>query len=175
MEVGEKYEYGFCLLRDLKDRQGLNFTHVSYDIACQFKKSAIRKCPNSQTVFGVPSFHAHAHTSECLFKNSVSYTQGFGRVDGEMVERVWAWVLPAYHFLSQMSVTNRNIHLSFIFDALSLERNSKLFHLLTDWFRKATGFAMHHFQSLNSIFKALEAANREFHLIGRNAHVTSII
>ncbi|KAJ8487283.1 hypothetical protein ONZ45_g14392 [Pleurotus djamor] len=102
LQVGERYanmDYCFgSLLRHYDPRLNLL---VSYDIACQWGKSAIdrlgrlpplvRATLRSDKIrFAIPKLHIHSHTKYCQQTYSLNYLPGVGRTDGEGIEQPWA-------------------------------------------------------------------------------------
>ena len=78
---------------------------VSYDIACQWRvyfPKRMEKMPERlrldltkiTLMFALPVWHAAAHERSCQLKNSLTYTDGVGRTDGEGIERRWWWIQP---------------------------------------------------------------------------------
>lgn len=76
---------------------------ISYDIACQWKLNLARridKLPEhlrvplafvvSSFIFGIPKFHAPAHSIPCAIPHSLNLMPGVGRTDGEGIERNWS-------------------------------------------------------------------------------------
>ena len=76
---------------------------ISYDIACQWKinlPSRIVKLPDhlclpltviaSSFIFGIPKFHAPAHSTVCALPHSLNLMPGVGRTDGKGIERSWS-------------------------------------------------------------------------------------
>ena len=76
---------------------------ISYDIACQWKLNLpkrIAKLPEhlrvplavvaSSFLFGIPKFHAPAHSTSCAIPHSLNLMPGVGRTDGEGIERNWS-------------------------------------------------------------------------------------
>ena len=78
---------------------------LTYDIVCQWSKhfrarAALFPDPYARRVadvglhlsFGIPKFHLPAHGSKCQGIYSLNYLLGWGRVDGEGIERLWSWM-----------------------------------------------------------------------------------
>ncbi|KAJ7824872.1 hypothetical protein B0H14DRAFT_2369302 [Mycena olivaceomarginata] len=76
---------------------------ISYDIACQWKinlPSRAAKIAETTDLstrldqyeirYALPVWHAAVHEVTCQTQNSLSYTEGMGRTDGEGIERTWA-------------------------------------------------------------------------------------
>ncbi|KAJ7627924.1 hypothetical protein DFH06DRAFT_1338758 [Mycena polygramma] len=81
---------------------------ISYDIACQWKKSFPEpnekmpkelRLPLSKFTMqcALPVWHAGLHNEDCQDDNSLSFKPGVGKSDGEGVERVWSVLNPASH------------------------------------------------------------------------------
>ncbi|KAK7050374.1 hypothetical protein R3P38DRAFT_2763610 [Favolaschia claudopus] len=74
---------------------------ISYDVACQWQVNFPRRMEEMpenlrldltiiQVLFALPVWHAMAHERSCQVQNSLTYTAGVGRTDGEGIERVWS-------------------------------------------------------------------------------------
>ncbi|KAJ8496340.1 hypothetical protein ONZ45_g12490 [Pleurotus djamor] len=102
LQVGERYanmDYCFgSLLRHYDPRLNLL---VSYDIACQWGKDAVKRIgrlpplvrsmiTGDKIRFAIPKLHIHSHTKYCQETYSLNYLPGVGRTDGEGIERPWA-------------------------------------------------------------------------------------
>ncbi|KAK7017442.1 CxC2 domain-containing protein [Favolaschia claudopus] len=77
------------------------FLAISYDIACQWRiyfPTRMEKVPERlrldltkmTVLFALPVWHAAAHERSCQAQNSLTYTKGVGRTDGEGIERTWS-------------------------------------------------------------------------------------
>lgn len=76
---------------------------LSYDVACKYsvnfkkrvmpadesKTALLDNCP-PQITFLVPKFHLEGHVKECADRYSFNFTEGVGRMSGELVETPWA-------------------------------------------------------------------------------------
>ena len=91
-------DYAIC--NALKyNSQGLSSALVIYDIGCQWiihfmdrlRKSTHLTIPDvMKLVVAVGKFHLSAHVQECFVKYSLNFIQGSGRLDGEILETLWA-------------------------------------------------------------------------------------
>ncbi|KAK6977639.1 CxC2 domain-containing protein [Favolaschia claudopus] len=74
---------------------------ISYDIACQWRIYFPKRMENMPErlrldltkitlLFALPVWHAAAHERSCQAQNSLTYTKGVGRTDGEGIERTWS-------------------------------------------------------------------------------------
>ncbi|KAK7061183.1 hypothetical protein R3P38DRAFT_2493808, partial [Favolaschia claudopus] len=103
LQKGERYaNMDYILLSALLGVTAM-FLAISYDIACQWRikfPQRMREMPERlqldltkiTVLFALPVWHAAAHERNCQVQNSLSYTAGVGRTDGEGVERVWSRV-----------------------------------------------------------------------------------
>ncbi|KAK7023733.1 CxC2 domain-containing protein [Favolaschia claudopus] len=77
------------------------FLAISYDIACQWRIYFPRRMEQMPErlrldltkitlLFALPVWHAAAHERSCQAQNSLTYTKGVGRTDGEGIERTWS-------------------------------------------------------------------------------------
>ncbi|KII83424.1 hypothetical protein PLICRDRAFT_180503 [Plicaturopsis crispa FD-325 SS-3] len=115
LQKGEKYanmDYIFASLMRRHDDADLKKV-VSYDIACQWSKhlhARLEKLPSEvqpnlptgSLHFGIPKLHIHGHKIECQCKFSLHNMTGVGRVCGEAIERVWAWMGGAANSTKEM-------------------------------------------------------------------------
>ncbi|KAK6996611.1 CxC2 domain-containing protein [Favolaschia claudopus] len=74
---------------------------ISYDVACQWRvnfRERMEDMPEHlqldlaqiAVLFALPVWHASAHERKCQTQNSLTYTRGVGRTDGEGIERFWS-------------------------------------------------------------------------------------
>lgn len=74
---------------------------ITYDIFCHWFPGLLERLhgygkelpfplPQGNIVGGVPKFHLAAHREECYIRYSLNNLSGFGRLDGEALERIWA-------------------------------------------------------------------------------------
>ncbi|KAJ7492940.1 hypothetical protein B0H11DRAFT_2228263 [Mycena galericulata] len=106
LQKGERYSnMDFILLSALAGFTLMLLT-ISYDIACQWKKSFPErnaKMPKEIRLHlehftyqcALLVWHAGSHNEECQDDNSLSFKPGVGKSDGEGVERVWSVLNPA--------------------------------------------------------------------------------
>ncbi|KAF7313213.1 CxC2 domain-containing protein [Mycena kentingensis (nom. inval.)] len=73
--------------------------------------------------FALPVWHAAAHEEECQMANSLSYTRGVGRTDGEGIERTWAVLNTMSYATKEMSLPNRLDSLEDKVDRINFEKN----------------------------------------------------
>lgn len=83
---------------------GIKDLVVSYDIACKYSINFLKRVcntaypllpPNVQElvslVWLVGKFHLAGHKEECQRFFNFNYTQGVGRMSGELVETIWSY------------------------------------------------------------------------------------
>lgn len=81
----------------------VNELRITYDIACQWSRNLIHRTegfgdqvfsrlvqPGLHVRFGIPKFHLPAHGDKCQSTFSLNLVDGWARVDGEAIERVWS-------------------------------------------------------------------------------------
>ncbi|KAF7318155.1 CxC2 domain-containing protein [Mycena chlorophos] len=98
----------------------------AYDIACQwmvhfFERLEVIKARACQ--FGLPVWHAGAHELKCRAQLALAYLLGFGKTDGEAMERVWALLNPAAWATKEMGEGARHDVLEDKIDHLNWEKN----------------------------------------------------
>ncbi|KAK7002264.1 CxC2 domain-containing protein [Favolaschia claudopus] len=103
LQKGERYaNMDYILLSSLLGLTAM-YLAISYDIACQWRikfPQRMKEMPERlrldlaklTVLFALPVWHAAAHERNCQVQNSLSYTVGVGRTDGEGIERVWSRV-----------------------------------------------------------------------------------
>ncbi|KAK7052398.1 CxC2 domain-containing protein [Favolaschia claudopus] len=101
LQKGERYSnMDYIVLSALLGILAL-FLAISYDIACQWRiyfPTRMQKVPERlrldltkmTLLFALPVWHAAAHERSCQAQNSLTYTKGVGRTDGEGIERMWS-------------------------------------------------------------------------------------
>lgn len=91
---------------------------ASYDVSCQWFKNFWKRMkdipaslhlplPPSSLLFKVPMFHLASHQDKCQPPFSFHFTKWIGRVNGEGVERLWAWLKGAGPSTVEMGPGNR--------------------------------------------------------------------
>lgn len=96
-------DYSIGTVIGKQQQQGHRMHGITYDIFCQwFPKFQERlasyapfvdvQLPIQGLTGGIPKFHMAAHRDECYIRYSLNNTHGFGRMDGEALERTWAFL-----------------------------------------------------------------------------------
>ncbi|KIP01314.1 hypothetical protein PHLGIDRAFT_55306, partial [Phlebiopsis gigantea 11061_1 CR5-6] len=91
---------------------------ATYDIACQYftnfwsRMSVLPshmhlKIPRSNVAVKVPKAHLEVHQTSCHGPFSLNWTWGAGMLDGEGVERLWAWLNKAASSVKEMGASAR--------------------------------------------------------------------
>ncbi|KAJ7687974.1 hypothetical protein B0H16DRAFT_1753198 [Mycena metata] len=136
LQKGERYaNMDYILLSALLGITLVALT-ISYDIACQWKinlatrAAKIEKDADLSTrledfeiQFALPVWHAAAHEVTCQMENSLSYTAGVGRTDGEGIERTWAILNPLGFSTKEMGAGARHDVLENKVDHINWEKN----------------------------------------------------
>ncbi|KAJ7643850.1 hypothetical protein FB45DRAFT_736350 [Roridomyces roridus] len=136
LQKGERYaNMDYILLSVLMGVSVLGLA-ISYDIACQWKvnlrgraKVISATTPIStdldkfEVQYGLPVWHAAAHETSCQTENSLSYSQGVGRTDGEGIERTWAVLNPVGFSTKEMGAGARHDQIENKIDHLNFEKN----------------------------------------------------
>ncbi|KAJ7040106.1 hypothetical protein C8F04DRAFT_948846 [Mycena alexandri] len=136
LQKGERYANMDYILMSALVGVALVALTISYDIACQWKvnlptraakivKDA--KLPTRldeyEIQFALPVWHAAAHETTCQTQNSLSYTAGVGRTDGEGIERTWAILNPLGFSTKEMGYGARHDAIENKVDHLNFEKN----------------------------------------------------
>ncbi|KAJ7893230.1 hypothetical protein B0H13DRAFT_1625288 [Mycena leptocephala] len=136
LQKGERYaNMDYILLASLTGVALLALT-ISYDIACQWKVNLApraKKIEETTTLptrledyeiqFALPVWHAGAHEMTCQRENSLSFTVGVGRTDGEGIERTWAILNPLGFSTKEMGLGARHDAIENKVDHLNFEKN----------------------------------------------------
>ncbi|KAG1112200.1 hypothetical protein G6F42_014807 [Rhizopus arrhizus] len=89
---------------------------IMYDIVCacvgRFEHAFPELKESRHVKYGVPIFHAYAHSASCQVKYHPRYLD-FAKTDGESVERFWSY---ADHFVSQVRSMTANNRKSTLID-----------------------------------------------------------
>ena len=87
-----------------------------YDVNCQYNKKLRRRMKNNayislpsevEIVPAIGAWHIHGHRQECLARYGASFIPGVGRVDGEIMETLWASLNTISPSARGMSVAHR--------------------------------------------------------------------
>ncbi|KAJ7617990.1 hypothetical protein FB45DRAFT_756044 [Roridomyces roridus] len=138
LQKGERYaNMDYILLSALTGVCVLGLA-ISYDIACQWKvnlPSRAKTIAESTDIdtnleefdiqYALPVWHAAAHEISCQTENSLSYTEGVGRTDGEGIERTWAVLNPVGYATKEMGEGARQDQIENKIDHLNFEKNVK--------------------------------------------------
>ncbi|KAJ6480185.1 hypothetical protein C8R45DRAFT_933121 [Mycena sanguinolenta] len=134
LQKGERYaNMDYILLSAVLGVTAL-YLAISYDIACQWRVNlATRMAAMPErlrldlaaitVLFGLPVWHAAAHKQECQVQNSLSYTPGVGRTDGEGIERTWSHLNPLGWATKEMNVGARHDAIEDKVDHWNFEKN----------------------------------------------------
>lgn len=86
-----------------QQKQGHKMHAVTYDIFChwyphfeerlaKYKQSLEITLPIQGLTGGIPKYHLAAHKDECYVRYSLNNMEGYGRLDGEALERIWSFM-----------------------------------------------------------------------------------
>ncbi|KAK6967162.1 CxC2 domain-containing protein [Favolaschia claudopus] len=137
LQKGERYaNMDYILLSALLGVTAM-YLAISYDIACQWRikfPQRLREMPERlrldlasiTLLFALPVWHAAAHERNCQVQNSLSYTVGVGRTDGEGVERVWSRLNPLGWATREKGKGGRADAIEDEIDYLNFEKNVNL-------------------------------------------------
>ena len=88
------------MLSAMRGRQARDVV-MSYDIACQICRNfrtRLERYPKELQIdpdiitWVIPKFHANAHGFSCRWLFSLNFLRWMARMDGENIERGWAWL-----------------------------------------------------------------------------------
>ncbi|KAK7053871.1 CxC2 domain-containing protein [Favolaschia claudopus] len=137
LQKGERYaNMDYILLSSVLGITAM-YLAISYDIACQWRIKfplRLKEMPEKlrldlasiTVLFALPVWHAAAHERTCQVQNSLSYTVGVGRTDGEGVERVWSRLNPLAWATREKGRGGRADAIEDEVDFLNFEKNINL-------------------------------------------------
>jgi hypothetical protein len=117
MKNGESFKYPDHLLKNhFISRELPDKLFLYYDVMCRYKPHIIKNnilpeklVPNTHFLIG--QFHVLPHGALCIDTMQPYTTPGNGFVDGEALERRWAFFRNHIHSIKQMTAQNRAIFL----------------------------------------------------------------
>ncbi|KAJ7813185.1 hypothetical protein B0H13DRAFT_2469210, partial [Mycena leptocephala] len=142
--------FAALLQKDTRTTTGLRYANMDYivvcahrhriavvdgliHIACQWQinlNARREKMPEHlevpddlQIQFGLPVWHAAAHEKSCEAQNSLTYSEGVGRTDGEGIERTWSALNPVAWATKEMGKGARHDALEDRIDHHNWEKN----------------------------------------------------
>ncbi|KAH9912015.1 uncharacterized protein B0H18DRAFT_1088708 [Fomitopsis serialis] len=95
---------------------GIGHVYVSYDIMCQyhvhlndrFDDNPYLQMPGGVVLYKcIGLFHIHGHKAECELRHSLTFTEGAGEADGEIIETQWSGINPVSGSTRSMSTSHR--------------------------------------------------------------------
>ncbi|KAI6151215.1 hypothetical protein BKA82DRAFT_3975358 [Pisolithus tinctorius] len=147
---------------------------ISYDIACQWKLNLARRIDQlpehlrlplavvaSSFVFGIPKFHAPAHSASCAIPHSLNLLPGVGRTDGEGVERNWSEINRVANSTKEMTPGARHDTIDDHFGHHNFRKLVGLGCLLRDRLKAATAERSRHCATLEEFNTSIGASQRE--------------
>jgi hypothetical protein len=99
MTIYRQMNMDYTLCRALGQLGELKTVIVLYDVMCQYWKNLKRRVDQSPYLSldrdlvmhkGIGLFHIHGHQDSCMPMFAPNYIPGAGRVDGEILETLWA-------------------------------------------------------------------------------------
>ncbi|KAH9911411.1 uncharacterized protein B0H18DRAFT_962240 [Fomitopsis serialis] len=96
--------------------RGIGHVYVSYDIMCQyhvhlhdrFDGNPYLQMPGGLVLYKcIGLFHIHGHKAECELRHSLTFTEGAGEADGEIIETQWSGINPVSGSTRSMSTSHR--------------------------------------------------------------------
>ncbi|KAH9912329.1 uncharacterized protein B0H18DRAFT_828051, partial [Fomitopsis serialis] len=96
--------------------RGIGHVYVSYDIMCQyhvhlndrFDDNPYLQMPGGLVLYKcIGLFHIHGHKAECELRHSLTFTEGAGEADGEIIETQWSGINPVSGSTRSMSTSHR--------------------------------------------------------------------
>ncbi|KAH9916158.1 uncharacterized protein B0H18DRAFT_1124455 [Fomitopsis serialis] len=96
--------------------RGIGHVYLSYDIMCQyhvhlddrFDQNPHLEMPGGLVLYKcIGLFHIHGHKAECELRHSLTFTEGAGQADGEIIETQWSGINPVSGSTRTMSTSHR--------------------------------------------------------------------
>ncbi|KAH9912946.1 uncharacterized protein B0H18DRAFT_889089, partial [Fomitopsis serialis] len=96
--------------------RGIGHVYLSYDIMCQyhvhlndrFADNPHLHYPGGLVLYKcIGLFHIHGHKAECELRHSLTFTEGAGEADGEIIETQWSGINPVSGSTRTMSTSHR--------------------------------------------------------------------
>ncbi|KAI6145951.1 hypothetical protein BKA82DRAFT_4330489 [Pisolithus tinctorius] len=147
---------------------------ISYNIACQWKLNLAQRIDQlpehlhlpltvvvSSFVFGIPKFHAPAHSASCAIPHSLNLLPGVGRTDGEGVEHNWLEINHVANSTKEMTPGARHDTIDDHFGHHNFRKLVGLGCLLRDRLKAATAERSHHCATLEEFNTSIGASQRE--------------
>lgn len=106
----------YALCQALPRHGGLKSALVLYDIMCQYWKNLKKRIAQSPYLQmeeslvmhkGIGLFHVHGHQDKCMPMFAPNFIPGAGRVDGEILETLWAPLIKVATSTRAMSKAHR--------------------------------------------------------------------
>jgi hypothetical protein len=85
-----------------------------------------RHLEHTKIDYGIPKFHLPAHGPKCLSLYSLNFLPGWGRTDGEGIERLWASTNTVATMTREMAPGNRHDYLDDIWGAANFKKQINL-------------------------------------------------
>lgn len=134
LKGGERLGYAVYLLKDLMETKGKGVTvHFLYDICCLFESHLKKQKLGDlleEVVLACPQFHVYGHGAKCQLLYSPRRLEGWGMVDGEVLERLWSYLGQFRKMTKEMSASPREDIISDALFYLAEKQRSKIVMLL---------------------------------------------
>ncbi|CAB3984027.1 Hypothetical predicted protein [Paramuricea clavata] len=137
LKGGERLGYAVYMLKDMIERKGNNIDiHFMYDICCLFKEHLKKQNMTdllSQIQLACPQFHVYGHGATCQTVGllySPRRLEGWGMVDGEVMERLWSYLRLFRKMTKEMTASHRENILSDALYFYAKKQRSKIVLLL---------------------------------------------
>lgn len=115
MTSGERFIYPDLLLKNyFESESNPENIYLYYDIMCKYsahleRHKVLPAVLMKKMKFLIGQFHVLPHGSKCIENLQPYITKGNGQVDGEALERRWAFFRPHLYSLKHMTAENRAI------------------------------------------------------------------
>jgi len=92
-------DYAVCMALSDRTMNGLDRCLLVYDIMCQWSKHFVTRVEKTKTLSlpkdlqiskAIGDFHVRGHVPECFPRYGLSYVEGAGIIDGEVLETLWS-------------------------------------------------------------------------------------
>lgn len=92
-------DYAICQALNAPSMKGIKRCLLIYDIMCQWCKRFLERVAESpfldlpeflEILKAIGDFHVKGHVKECLSRFGLTFTDGIGIIDGEVLETLWS-------------------------------------------------------------------------------------
>jgi len=92
-------DYAICQALGAENMKGIRRVLLVYDVMCQWIKNFVKRVDHSPYLSlpddlfilkGIGDFHVRGHVPACFPRYALTFVEGAGVIDGEIVETLWS-------------------------------------------------------------------------------------